>query len=313
MTNGFKMAVFAVTTAMVPVAQGQYTGVSRPEQVPVTTSPETVQQTVVLQPTAPTNGMQTNGAVAQATPGYVPTPAANDMKLKVRPADGMVVGGGGYGTAPAAVASVREDGGFVNGGDPDGMIVTRIEGPANELPVGTLIKVRMQEGLSTMETAVGQPFHGELTEAVERDGRVLLPAGAVLSGRVTDVHGGKRITGAASIHLQPMEITMPDGQKYRIAAQVADTDHYHATKVDEEGTIVRKDHAGKTLAAMGLVTGAGIATGAVVAGVPGAVVGGLVGAGVGTAVWLKQDRQMALPAGTKVVFSLDRALVVGVE
>ena len=106
---------------------------------------------------------------------------------------------------------------------------------------------------------------------------------------------------------------MPDGLKYRIYGQVVDTTAYHDVKVDNEGTIVRRDHAGKTLAVLGLATGSGAAAGGLIAGVPGAVVGGLVGAGVGTTVWLKQDRQTEIRPGTGIIFALNQPLTVGNE
>jgi hypothetical protein len=195
----------------------------------------------------------------------------------------------------------------------DGEIVTDVDGPANELPAGTLIKARIVEHLTSSEATVGREFSAELSEPVERNGRVLLPPGAMIKGRVTEAHSGRRISGAASLHLQPTEVILPDGVRYRIAAQVVDTSIYNHVKVDHEGTILRRDHAGETLTVLGLASGAGVVTGAVVAGVPGAVVGGLIGAGVGTTVWLKQDRQTEVPEGTGIVFSLNQALTVGPE
>ncbi len=319
MTNGLKAAALVVVTAMVPVAQGQYSGVSHPEtvpaQTPMTTSADGIQQPLVYVPTPPSAAATVNGGSSTygAYKPYAPASAqAPEMKLKVRTPEDMAETP--RETAYAPGATMRS--GYtaeVPLADADSRIVMAVEGPANELPEGTLIKARIREAFSTTQPATGQEFHADLTEAVEWQGRVLIPAGAMLSGRVTDVHSGKRISGAASIHLQPMEVTMPDGVRYKIRAQVVDTDIYNHVKVDGEGTIVRRDHAGKTLAELGLVTGAGVATGAVIGGVPGAVVGGAVAAGVGTAVWLKQDRQTEIPAGTRIVFSLNQALAVGRE
>ena len=197
--------------------------------------------------------------------------------------------------------------------DIDAGVVTRVPGPSNQLPIGTLMKVRLDENISTESTPDGMVFTAKLVEGVERDGRVLLPAGSTLSGYVTDVHGGKRISGAASIHLKTSTVTLPDGTKYAVRGQVIDTDMFKVVRVDREGTIYRRDHAGKTAGTMALATGSGAAAGALIAGVPGAVVGGAVGAGVSTVVWLKQDRQAELPAETKIVFSLTQPLTVGVE
>jgi hypothetical protein len=139
---------------------------------------------------------------------------------------------------------------------------------------------------------------------MERAGQVIIPTGSVVHGRVTVVRGGRRISGAAAIHLLPESVTLPDGTQYTIHAQVIDTDQSNATRVDEEGTILRRDHPASTLAAMSLTTGGAAAAGAVVGGGVGALVGAGIGAGVSTVWWLKQDRQETIPQDTSVVFSL---------
>jgi hypothetical protein len=322
MTNSLKVAAaFAVATAMMPAAQGQtYSGVSHPDQVPVQTPMATgadgIQQPLVYVPTpaaaaaSVNGGATTYGEYKPYTPASGASPVASG--LKVRTAEDTAAAP--RETAYAPGATMRS--GYTSEvalADADSRIVMAVDGPANELPEGTLIKARIREAFSSSQPVTGQEFHADLTEAVEWQGRVLIPVGATLTGRVTDVHAGKRISGSASIHLQPTEVTMPDGVRYKIRAQVVDTDIYNHVRVDSEGTIVRKDHAAKTVATLGAVTGAGIVTGAVIGGVPGAVVGGALAAGVGTAVWLKQDHQTEIPAGTRIIFSLNQTLAVGRE
>ncbi|SNS44209.1 hypothetical protein SAMN05421770_101989 [Granulicella rosea] len=192
--------------------------------------------------------------------------------------------------------------------DPDAGIVTRVAGPSNELPPGTLLKVRMVEGLSTKATTPGSRFDATLAEAVLRDGQVMLPVGTILSGRVTEVHGGRRIKGAASILLQPQILTLPDGTHYTIHGQVIDTNLYRSTKVDREGKIVRRDHPKETATVLALTTGSAAAAGAVFGGGAGALIGAGVGAGLSTAWWLKQDRQTSLPPETGLTISLTAPL-----
>ena len=141
--------------------------------------------------------------------------------------------------------------------DVDAQIVTGSEHAANECPAGTMLKARMQQTLSTASTAIGTPFSAELTEPIMDNGRVLIPAGSVLDGRVTEVRGGKRIRGTAALHLEPRKLTLPDGTRYDIRGQVIDTSESFATRIDSEGTIVRRDHIKATLAGMGLATGGG--------------------------------------------------------
>ena len=340
MTLAGMLAMAAVSAT--GVAHAQTTGVSHPEQVTITASPETAAQTGIAQAgvyeAAPVVVLtpKPSAAIPLAAdePVYRPTPPA--VVLRTRPVESALPATTtSTGVAPSAgytgttVASV--DGRPVQTADIDGLIagdvvpgtvaesqaeldkdiVTRVAGPGNELPAGTVIKIRMAESFSTQSTVAGTAFSGTLTEPVVRDGHVLLPAGTVMNGRVTDVHSGRRISGTASIYLRPMTVTLPDGTRYPLHAQVIDTSETGRTKVDHEGQIEGRDHAKASLAVVGLAAGGGVAAGALVAGVPGAVVGGLVGAGVATVLWLKHDRQTAVPAGTVVAFQLNSALVLG--
>jgi hypothetical protein len=185
----------------------------------------------------------------------------------------------------------------------DAMIVVSVPERAGELREGTLLKTKMISTLSTESTVTGSRFTAEVTEPIERNGRVIIPVGSILDGRVTEVHGGKRITGGALLHLETTNVTLPDGMHYIVHAQVIDTGKSEF-KVTDEGTLKKKDHARETLAVMGGVTGAGAASGAVMGGGVGAIVGASIGAGVSTVIWLKQDRQATLPKDVQLVFSL---------
>jgi hypothetical protein len=191
----------------------------------------------------------------------------------------------------------------------DAMIVVSVPEHAGELREGTLLKTKMVNTLSTESTVTGSRFTAEVTEPIERNGRVIIPVGAILEGRVTEVHGGKRITGGALLHLETSNVTLPDGTHYIVHAQVIDTGNSDF-KVTDEGTLKKKDHAKETLVVMGGVTGAGAATGAVLGGGVGAAVGAGIGAGVSTVIWLKQDRQATLPKDVKLVFSLTTPMIL---
>ncbi len=198
--------------------------------------------------------------------------------------------------------------GSATGFDPDGSIVEEAPQRADEVPAGTLLRARLRGSIETSTTAPETPFTAELTEPIQHMGRIIVPAGSLLQGHITEIHGGRRIRGAAMIHLQAQSITLPDGTRMPLNAAVIDTDQYQNTRIDAEGNIVRKDHAKETLAALSLATGGAAAAGGVIAGVPGALVGAGIGAGVGTVWWLKQDRQTKLPAETLLVMSLSAPL-----
>jgi hypothetical protein len=280
-------ALFALAAAAPAMAQN--TGVSNPPPAMIETTPDDA-PTPVLHP-KPSAAMPAQPA-AQSQPQYQPyRPAPAAHSYQAAPADdpdGDVVT-----TAPPPHTE-----------DYDAGVVTDVPSRPNEVPPGTLLRTRIQQTISTANTPVYAPFTATVVAPMEREGRVIVPIGSVVHGRVTQIRGGRRISGAAAIHLLPESVTLPDGTMYTLHAQVADTDQYNATRVDEEGTILRRDHPLSTLAAMSMTTGGAAAAGAVLGGGVGAVVGAGIGAGVSTVWWLKQDRQEEIPQDTSVTFTL---------
>ena len=283
------IAATSIALALPVAAIAQYTGVSHPDDTPIMNNPDSGAQ--VYTPKKP---------LALPQPELKPTP---QIPMETRPA----VTAENHLTEPVRSERVSTL------PDVDAGIVTRIPGPSNELPIGSLMKVKLAENISTESTPAGMKFTAELVEGVERDGHVLVPAGSVLSGYVTQIHGGKRINGAASIHLKTSTVTLPDGTKYMVRGQVIDTDMFKVVRVDREGTIFRRDHAAKTAGTIALTTGTGAAAGALIGGPPGALIGAGVGAGVSTVVWMKQDRQAELQSETKITFSLTAPLTLSNE
>jgi len=191
----------------------------------------------------------------------------------------------------------------------DAMIVVDVPEREGELREGTLLRTRIQDTLSTSTTLRGTRFTAAVTEPIMRNGRVIIPVGSILNGQVTEVRGGRRISGAALLHLETRDVTLPDGTHYIVHAQLIDTGRSDFN-VTDEGTLKKKDHAKETLAIVGGVTGAGAVTGAMIGGGVGAVVGAGIGAGVSTVLWLKQDRQATLPEGVALVFSLTTPMIL---
>jgi hypothetical protein len=283
-------ALFALAAAA--PAKAQMTGVSNPPPAIIETTPDDAPAPVLHpKPSAATPAQPAAQSQPQPMDQPQPAPAVHSY-------------------SPAPAASFDPDAEIVTTPPPphtedyDAGVVTDVPSGPNEVPPGTLLRTRIRETISTVNTPLYTPFTAEVIAPMERNGEVVVPIGSVVHGRVTQVRGGRRISGAAAIHLLPESVTLPDGTIYTLHAQVADTDQYNATRVDEEGTILRRDHPLSTLAAMSLTTGGAAAAGAVLGGGVGAVVGAGIGAGVSTVWWLKQDRQEEIPQNTGVVFTL---------
>jgi len=293
-------AALALAVSPAAAALAQTSGVSNPPPAVIDTTPDTQDAAPVPPPTyrpKPSAAVGYTSSPAPVTYGqYVPyNPSGSATPAPPRDPDAEIVT-----SVPGQPSDRREDAG----------IVTYVPSRQNEVPTGTIIHTRIRETLSTASTQVGSPFTAEVTAPMERDGRVIIPVGSTIDGRVTVVRGGKRLSGAAAIHLFPESVTLPDGTHYILHAQVIDTSQHNVTRINEEGTILRRDHVKGTLAAMSLTTGGAAAAGAVIGGVPGALIGGGIGAGVSTVWWLKQDRQEVIPQNTEIVFSLSVPMVM---
>ena len=191
----------------------------------------------------------------------------------------------------------------VAGDNTDAGVVTYVPGPANALPAGTVFRVRMSQDVNAGSSTPNMPFKGTVTQDIMRNGKVVVPQGSELRGRVVYATAGNRLNGGSIIHLRPDEFVLPDGTRYHLHAQVIDT-LGSDTKAKGEGNIVANQHGKRTAAEFALGTGSGAIIGAAVGGGVGAVVGTAVGAGVVTAHWLRTNWSANLPADSTVVFSM---------
>jgi hypothetical protein len=262
-----------------------YEGVSTP---PANDSINTTEQAPATQAPA---------AAPAATPAPAPAPAA-----KTNPDAGIIetplpASAGDYMPHRDALHPRNS----ADKGDDD--IVTYVPGPANALPEGTVFKVRMLQDIDAGSTTANTPFRGTVAEDVMRNGKVVIPVGSEVRGRVVYAAAGNRLNGGSVIHLRPDEFVLPDGTRYHMHAQVIDTVGSD-TRVKGEGNISANEHGKRSLAEVGAGAGGGAIIGAAVGGGVGAVVGTAVGAGVMTAHWLRTNWSANLPAQSTVIFSL---------
>jgi len=186
--------------------------------------------------------------------------------------------------------------------DPDGDIVHAQPLRPGELQEGTSIRVHLLERLSTADTERGEPFRSTVASDVLQGGQVLIPAGSEIDGRVVQVSSGQ-FGGHGTMHLEPESVMLPDGTRYRLHADVTGTYGTHA-RVSGEGTIRPGSRAKRNSIEYGGAVGAGVVTGAIVAGPVGALTGGIIGAGAITVHLLVNHPQATLEPGSVLVFQL---------
>ena len=176
------------------------------------------------------------------------------------------------------------------------------------LPAGTSVKVKLDATLTTSASKSGDPFSGRVMEAVLLDGKTVIPVGATVEGRVSQVSAPRRIAGRPTIGIFPESLVMPNGDRFMLNAMLMDTDVRHGTDVNDEGQFKGKGHDGEDLTQIGMGTGGGMLAGGLIAGAKGMLIGGAIGATVTITHWLTRRHSTELPAGTELVMELSRPL-----
>jgi hypothetical protein len=154
-----------------------------------------------------------------------------------------------------------------------------------EIPAGTALSLVLETPLSTETSREGEAVTARIERATSEDGRVVLPGGSVLRGRVTEVDRSGRVSGRAHLAVKWDTITVR-GVSRRIetsdVAMTAEANHGRDAKI------------------IGGSTAAGAIIGGIVNGGRGAKKGAIIGVGAGTgAVLINKGSDVEMPSGSR--------------
>jgi len=105
--------------------------------------------------------------------------------------------------------------------------------PTLTIPAETRATVQLLSGMHTRFTRVDDPIKAQLLQPVVIDGKVALPSGTLLDGRVTRVQPAGRANRPAELALRFNQVTLPDGDVEPITAVLAVAPPH--TRLDREG------------------------------------------------------------------------------
>jgi len=165
---------------------------------------------------------------------------------------------------------------------------------AAEIPVGTEIDTRLQTPLNSGTTMVEDRFEATTLADVNINGRVVIPAGSVMRGVVTDVKPAGRVNRTGSMTVSFDQVTV-NGRPYAMRGTVTQA-------IESEG--VRGD-----LPRAGAGAGVGAIIGGILGGVKGAVLCAVIGGG-GT-IAATAGQQVELPQGAVLRVRIDSPLQIG--
>ena len=158
------------------------------------------------------------------------------------------------------------------------------------LSAGTVLPLVLGSTVASNTSKVGDRVMATLAEDVSEDGRVLLPAGTEVLGRVTVAKQSGRVKGRARLVMEFDEVR-DGGSSYRVEASPVD--------------VTAESSRGKDAKIAGGAAAAGAVIGAITGGGKGALKGTAIGgAAGGAAVLATRGKEVELAAGTHVAVKL---------
>jgi hypothetical protein len=174
--------------------------------------------------------------------------------------------------------------------------------PMARLASGTKMDVAAADTISSRTAKPGDAFSARVVEDVRNAaGRVVIPAGSVVNGKITDVKPSPNPSTPGTLTLSVASITVR-GKSYPIEASVDSLETIHKGRGVTTGDAAKVGAGAAAGAILGRVLG-GNKKGTIVGG----VVGGIAGAGVAAS---SKDSDIVLPAGAHIIIRLTKELAV---
>src|SRR5947209_6752585 len=204
---------------------------------------------------------------------------------------------------PSGVQTNNDNSGFGNRPNNSG---------PGDLAAGTEIRATLDTPLSSKTSKPGDRFTATITQPVQGNGNVVVPAGSRIEGEVSEAEQGKTLPalrGKGKLNLRFRDVVLPNGQTVPITGtlvSVNSTNGKDTRKADNEGQ-VESGTRGKDVAKdVGIGAGVGTVAGLIFGGpLKGLAIGALAGGGY---VLATNGKDVNLPAQTGLVLRLDQPM-----
>ena len=168
------------------------------------------------------------------------------------------------------------------------------------VPVGTDLKVRLNDTLSSKESRVGDRFTATVIDPSRFDE-------ARLYGHISSIQKSGKIKGRTSMNLAFDSVEMRDGRKGVLHGYVTRVYGEGSGRADDEGGVESGSRTNQTIKRTGIGAGIGAVIGGIAGGGKGAAIGLIIGgAGGAGSLAVKGSKELKIESGTEMLVHVTR-------
>lgn len=173
---------------------------------------------------------------------------------------------------------------------------------------GEVIRVRLNQTISSETARVGDQFTSTVVEPIYASGIEVIPAGSVITGRVTSVNRASRKSKPGTLGVHFVSLRLPAGIARAINGDLTDVTANNVN-ADNEGEVSGRSAMKRNVVFIGGGAATGALIGAIAGGGKGAGIGALVGGGLGAAgAVFSKGHEVVVKSGTQFGVMLNQRI-----
>ena len=168
------------------------------------------------------------------------------------------------------------------------------------VPVGTDLKVRINDTLSSKDSRIGDRFTATVIDPSRFDE-------ARLTGHISSIQKSGKVKGRTSMNLAFDSIEMRDGRRGVLHGYVTRVYGEGSGRADNEGGVESGSRTNQTIKRTGIGAGIGAVIGGIAGGGKGAAIGLIIGgAGGAGSLAIKGSKELKIESGTEMLVHVTR-------
>lgn len=168
------------------------------------------------------------------------------------------------------------------------------------VPIGTNLKIRVEDTLSSKDSRVGDRFTATVLDPVRFNE-------AKVTGHIASIQKSGKVKGRTSMNLAFDSIELPDGRRGPLHGYVTRVYGGGSERADNEGGVESGSRTNQALKRGGIGAAGGAILGAIVGGGKGAAIGLILGgAGGAGSLVVQGSKELRIESGTEMLVRVTR-------